>query len=239
MFVKNVWKCAMLGCFTFAGLGQAAWAEDANMEKAMTAAFGSKEIKKLKVKGHEFNVKPIKSENKSGGFVKVSGQISHHRSVQRDDQVQYSFTMRPDGKVEDIDVSVDKSALLQMREILNGDFIDEIRNELERLGESPIADLNSLEDAIKLADRNIGGGGWERAAAGIIANVMIRSKTSTSARGVRVYDRVSHLRRTVERAGYRPAARGKPVDRPTGVGGVTATGGGYSPAVKVRDQRKR
>src|SRR5215203_319267 len=104
MLAKNVGKCVLLCCFTFACLGQAASAQDASMEKAMTAAFGSKEIKKLKVKGHEFNVKPIKSE-KIGGDTKVSGQISHHRSLQDDDQVQYSFTIRADGKVESLDVS--------------------------------------------------------------------------------------------------------------------------------------
>jgi hypothetical protein len=98
MTVQSVGKWVLLGCVALAGSGPAAKAQDANMEKAMTAAFGNKEIKKLKVKGHEFNVKPIKSES-SGGAVKVSGQISHHRSLQDDDQVYYSFTIRADGTV--------------------------------------------------------------------------------------------------------------------------------------------
>jgi hypothetical protein len=217
------------------------------MEKAMTAAFGSKEIKKLKVKGHEFNVKPVKSES-SGGAVKVTGQISHHRTLQDDDQVHYSFTIGADGKVTNLDVNIEKSLMHKvlglvwdevLKEVLSGDATssDGSGKETAEQALSASDELKSLEEAIKLAESKIGTGGWEKSAAAIVANVMIRSKP-TSARSARVYDRVSHLRRTVKSNGYRPTPSGKTTPAKTGAGRVAATGG-YQPAAKIRDQRKR
>jgi hypothetical protein len=246
MRVKNVWKWMALGCFAVAV--QAASAQDANMEKAMTAAFDSKEIKKLKVKGHEFNVKPVKSES-SGGAVKVTGQISHHRTLQDDDQVHYSFTIGADGKVTNLDVNIEKSLMHKvlglvwdevLKEVLSGDATSGDGSGKGTAEQALTAsdELKSLEEAIKLAESKIGTGGWEKSAAAIVANVMIRSKPATSARSSRVYDRVSHLRRMIKSDGYRPAPSVKTAPARTGAGRVTATGG-YQPAAKIRDQRKR
>lgn len=215
------------------------------MEKAMTAAFGSKEIKKLKVKGHEFNVKPVKVESTANG-VKVSGQLSHHRSLQDDDQVYYSFTIRSDGTVEAFDVTVEKSLMSQalrfawneLKSLLKAKAGGGSNLSSTEQGLSISSELEALEQAIKLAEGKIGTGGWEKASAAIIANVMLRANASTSARGVRVYDRVNHLRRAVEREARRPAAGGSPaVARPFGAKVTSATGATSAPL--VRDQRRR
>ena len=247
MLSQRVLKSVVLGCFALVCCGgQFALAQDANMEKAMTAAFGSKEIKKLKIKGHEFNVKPVSTTN-NGGTVTVKGQISHHLTLRDDDQVYYSFTVRADGTVESFDVNIEKSLMNRaltfawnelkslLKEKALGSGSDTGSTE-QALGLSN--ELEALEKAIKLAEGKIGTGGWEKSAAAIIANVMIRANATTSARGVRVYDRVVYLRRAVERAQARPSGG---VSRVTG--GVFNTNGGTlnnsGSRPQVRDHRNR
>lgn len=247
MSSRNGWKFVVLGSFALVCLGgQAASAQDANMEKAMTAAFGSKEIKKLKIKGHEFNVKPVKSEN-SGGTVKVKGQISHHRTWQDDDQVYYSFTMRADGTVESFDVNIEKSLMHRALVFAWEQLKDLLKEKLKdgggigntgstQQGLSLSNELQALEQAIELAEKKIGTGGWEKSAAAIVANVMIRAKTSTSGR---VYDRVNYLRSAVKRAPSRRPAGGvtRVIDGTFNVNSSTLNNSGGRP--QVRDHRNR
>lgn len=232
MLSQHVTKYVVLASFVLVCCGASTALADKNMERAMTAAFGSKQVKKLKIKGHEFNVKPVKTEKTSSG-VKVTGQISHCLTWQDDDQVFYSFTIKADGTVESFDVNIDKSLMHRALTFVWNELKDALKDEITgdgdtgstKQGLSVSEELAELEKAIQLAEGKIGTGGWQKAAASIVANVMIRSKATATGR---VYDRVRYLRRAQQRR----------VDRVTRVHrGTTLTTGGSR--ANVRDHRHR
>lgn len=236
MLSQHFCKYVVLASFVLVCCGASTALADKNMEKAMTAAFGSKEVKKLKIKGHEFNVKPVKTEKTSSG-VKVTGQISHCLTWQDDDQVYYSFTIKADGTVESFDVNIEKSLMHRALVFVWDELKDAIRKELTdsdqtgstKQGLSLSNELAELEKAIQLAESKIGTGGWQKAAASIVANVMIRSKPTATGR---VYDRVGYLRGAVARAKARASRNTTKVVR-----GTTLNTGSSRP--NVRDHRNR
>ena len=63
-------------------------------ERAMTAIFHGPEVKKLNVRGHEFNMKPA-GRTVRGGVTTLTGYFSHHLGFgRRDDQVHYTIQVR-------------------------------------------------------------------------------------------------------------------------------------------------
>ena len=67
---------------------------DPATERAMTAIFHGPEVKKLNVRGHEFNMKPA-GRTVRGGVTTLTGYFSHHLGFgRRDDQVHYTIQVR-------------------------------------------------------------------------------------------------------------------------------------------------
>jgi|GEM_PF-3175272 len=64
----------------------------ATIAEAVHAALVGPERKKLRIYDHEFNVKPAQPEKKNNRLI-VNGQISHHLTARRDDQVYYIITI--------------------------------------------------------------------------------------------------------------------------------------------------
>jgi len=190
-------KWATLIALTLASLLMSKSASaDEKMERAMKAVFGKKQVKKLKIKGHKFNVKPAKFTSSEKTFI-IKGQISHCLKWRDDDQVYYTIKMDMAGRITDLQINVKKSKLQRVlkagwkvvKEILRKKAEEKWANTSQKLSIS--AELNAREEAIKLAENKIGKGGWEKAAACIVANVMVRAKPTSSKRA---YDRVHYLR---------------------------------------------
>ncbi len=59
---------------------------EAALDRAVNAALNGPEVKKLKVNGHEFNVKKCKIVQ-NGGTTTITGQISHCLTARPDDQL--------------------------------------------------------------------------------------------------------------------------------------------------------
>lgn len=77
-----------------------------NIERALKAALEGPEVKKLRIHGHEFNVKPV-SIKVEGKKITVGGHISHHLSWRPDDQVHYTIQIE-DRKILDINTEIDR-----------------------------------------------------------------------------------------------------------------------------------
>ncbi len=77
-----------------------------SMDKAVQAALGGPEIKKLNVLGHEFNVKPA-GITKKNELTVVDGQISHHLSWRPDDQLYYHIE-KENGEVKKVEIKIDR-----------------------------------------------------------------------------------------------------------------------------------
>jgi hypothetical protein len=81
----------------------------AALEKAVRAALYGPEVKKLKVNGHEFNVKKAKITASATGTT-ITGQISHHLSFRPDDQLYYTIR-KFKGKVVSVSIKIDRGGL--------------------------------------------------------------------------------------------------------------------------------
>jgi len=66
-----------------------------NLEKCLSAVFGTSERKRLKIYGHHFNCKPIKIKNNS-----YSGRLSHNVKWDFDEQMDYKFKLKSDGSLD-------------------------------------------------------------------------------------------------------------------------------------------
>jgi hypothetical protein len=88
-------------------LGFTAVASAGPVESAMIAALVGPEHKKLKIFDHEFNVKPISEIDSIAETTYISGQISHHLSWRRDDQVYYTI-VKENGVVTSIDRKINR-----------------------------------------------------------------------------------------------------------------------------------
>lgn len=73
-----------------------------NLERAVMAAKKGPELKKLKLYGHEWNIKPM-SRTSSGGVMKYIGQISHHYTAGDDDQIYYNVYVTTNGVINKIE----------------------------------------------------------------------------------------------------------------------------------------
>ena len=182
LWTKALGVCAVL-CL-FAGPAAAA---DPNMQTAMDAVFGKTgEKKKLKIGGHEFNVKPAKISTKPDGTVVITGQISHHLTLRDDDQVYYTIEKK-NGQVVKLDVRVSESKMQKVIGALKKEVIDAIvRKITEELGggttggetkptpTDPAARLTAMTKALEQVDQ-LAGKGWGDAVKTILANVAIRA----------------------------------------------------------------
>lgn len=179
-------------------------AEDPNMQTAMNAIFGKTgEKKELRVRGHEFNVKPAKITAKDGK-VTITGRISHCLRFRDDDQVDYTIE-KENGKVVKIDVKVDGSFLQGIVRSIGKLLKDEVAKQISGSDENkegkdgtkarlkPAEELESMESVLAKITK-LSGSGWEGAVKEIIANVAVRADSQGQ-------DRLVQLRRMVNRGG--------------------------------------
>lgn len=134
-----------------------------SLERALDAALHGPERKKLKVYGHEFNVKPAEIV-RSGSVVTANGQISHHLTLRPDDQVYYVIEKR-NGVVTRIDRRINRGGLTRIAapiiSVLGGYF----------------GGIAIPPDKIEAVGRTLGtviDGSWESVADMIIANIALR-----------------------------------------------------------------
>lgn len=96
-------KFALLVIFiSSASFAQPSYAAASNLERCLGAVFGSAERKRLKIYRHHFNCKPIKVKNNT-----YSGRLSHNVKWDFDEQMDYKFKLKPDGKLDIASFSVD------------------------------------------------------------------------------------------------------------------------------------
>lgn len=191
-------------------LGLAAGTARANktMERAMSAVFGKKEIKKLKFNGHGFNVKPAKF-TKSGGKLTIKGRISHRLRFRPDDQVDYTLVVNADGSFGEVTVKVKKHwlnkalsrAWKEIKKLIKEEIEKELGGGVTGMNTSALKKLSAakqveaLEKALATVEKEIGTGGWQKEAAKIIANIMVRAEASRSGG----QDKLKRLRRLASR----------------------------------------
>ncbi len=80
--------------------------EDANLEKAITAAIDGPQEKRLKLYGHHWNVKKAEVTIDQN-TVTIKGQISRNTRFWADDQVYYTIVVK-DNKVSTTDIDINK-----------------------------------------------------------------------------------------------------------------------------------
>ena len=181
---KVLGVCAAL----FLSAGSAA-AADPNMQTAMDAVFGKTgEKKKLKIGGHEFNVKPAKISTKPDGTVVITGQISHHLTLRDDDQVYYTIEKKS-GQVTKLDVRVSESKMQKVLGAIKKEVIDAVMNAIkDKLGggttggvdpnkpmpTDPAAKLAMMTKQLEQVDQ-LAGKGWGDAVKTILGNIAIRA----------------------------------------------------------------
>lgn len=134
---------------------------------AMKAALCGPERKKIEIFGHKFNVKPVEI-TREGQEITVVGQISHHLTARRDDQIYYRITKE-------------------------GNTVKEIQVNIERGGWAPIAapiisvlstyitggGFTIPPEKIETVGRTLGraiDGSWEQAAQFLIVNIALRAQ---------------------------------------------------------------
>lgn len=134
----------------------------AAIAKAVNAARNGPEVKKLKVAGHEFNVKKATVEGTFDAAT-VSGQISHCLTARPDDQVYYTIK-KSRGQVTSVDVRIARGGLAKYVAYA-GKFAQKYVNSA-----IPAGDIESfLRDLGREID-----GSWESSADLIVANVALR-----------------------------------------------------------------
>ncbi len=107
--MKNITRFILAATVVLFALATNATADD--LSKAVDKAFAGKESKKVNVGGHEFNIKPP-TIIKNGKNIGATGQISHHLSWRKDDQVTYKIQIK-DGQA-DVTHSITRGGLGRM-----------------------------------------------------------------------------------------------------------------------------
>ena len=139
---------------------------DAATVQALKAMFEGPEAKFLRVGRHEFHVKPARRERTRTGATVLRGQISHHLTGRRDEQIYYA--VRVEGRtIRQISIQVDRGgrpAALSVQPIqaVMGGFVGELPippRPLWSVGGS----LNRLVD-----------GSWEGSARYLVGHAAVR-----------------------------------------------------------------
>ncbi|MEM6693137.1 MAG: hypothetical protein AAF626_00545 [Pseudomonadota bacterium] len=77
------------------------------------AVVESKQTKKVKVSGHEFNIKPVKVIRTAFGYT-VNGQLSHHLGWRKDDQYYFTIHIDRNGTIIDLQEKINRGGLTSM-----------------------------------------------------------------------------------------------------------------------------
>ncbi|MAG56527.1 MAG: hypothetical protein CMJ83_09575 [Planctomycetes bacterium] len=176
-------------------------------ERAMKALFGGPKVKKLRLRGHQFNIYPAKIQ-KRGSQVVMSGRMSHHLRWRPDDQITYRIVKR-NGVVTSMKVKINRGGFAKLAgrywkylKLLNP------KTALVKKGTV----VSTMRKLGRLVDGN-----WGSASSYILATAALRldsqgkdslssgSRTKRSSRGRYRRDRRSKRlrRRSFRRRGYR------------------------------------
>lgn len=164
----------------------------AKFEKAMRAALDGPEVKKIKIKDHEFNVKPV-TLDRDGSTIDVKGQLSHHLTWRDDDQIHYQFTVVPGQvlSITDIEVNIDRSFMDRAIKVLWEEVLKEVLVELlkskveDELDDVPLSSAlrvaqNSAESVYERSQQLLDGS-WEGEANFVIVNIAARISLGVAA----------------------------------------------------------
>ncbi len=147
------------------GMTTAVQAQLTPQEVAAQHALNGPEIKKLKVAGHEFNVKKATVTADARQTV-LKGQVSHHLSFRPDDQIYYTI-VKSGGKVISIDINIDRGGLAPYasrlaafvigKDLADGDFKALLQNLGQRVDGrwESAADLIIATIALKAPDSSV------------------------------------------------------------------------------------
>jgi len=150
-----------------AAFASPSFAAETAQGKAASAALFGPEVKKLKVAGHEFNVKKAKITRNASGMV-ITGQLSHCLTLRPDDQLYYTIR-KSGGKVTSIQIKIDRGGLAPYVSKLANSFINQkfVADKVESL----VRELGSRVD-----------GKWESSADLIVASIALRANENPNVR---------------------------------------------------------
>ncbi len=154
--------------FVFVSLPQPADANSKLENAIYRAVVKGRQTKKVKHRGHQFNIKPVHVDRNVAGFV-VKGRLSHHLRFRKDDQVNYTIDIRHDGTVRNLTTKINRGGITKTLMTLKVGEI--IKHTTKKKKTTVTIDKKTADNIIKKAGRWIGkkvDGKWERAAEEVI-----------------------------------------------------------------------
>lgn len=135
-----------------------------DINKCMSAVVNGPQKNDLKIYGWGFNCKPWKI-SKSNGTWLVKGQLSHQLRWRPDDQINYTFKIGKNGKIDAPKISIDaggfraipgpiKNAIEEVVDGFVGGYASEIYSSLERVTRSD---------------------GWEKVASSLVTRISLEA----------------------------------------------------------------
>ena len=164
-------RFALLAAVLFAAAAAPAGAQiqppyEPELAKALWATFRGPEVKDLRVRRHDFNVKQAQFQRGPGGTLTINGQLSHCLRGRTDDQVYYSI--RITGRtVTSVNLTIYRGGVLSQFKIPE---MNSRLTQVLRVGPLPARPETAL--ALRLAW--LADGSWEGAAQYLIAHIAVR-----------------------------------------------------------------
>jgi len=167
--LHNLLSRGALALVALVALASPVFAQSAQ-EKAANHALNGPEVKKLKVVGHEFNVKKAKITH-SGMSVTITGQLSHRLSLRPDDQLYYTIR-KSGGKVTAMEIKINRGGLAVYVSKLANHFVGH-----------PVA-VDKIDSLVRALGRKVDGK-WESSADLIVATIALKAPGGFSQQDIR------------------------------------------------------
>jgi len=153
-----------------AAFASPSFAAETAQGKAASAALFGPEVKKLKVAGHEFNVKKAKITRNASGMV-ITGQLSHCLTLRPDDQLYYTIR-KSGGKVTAMEIKINRGGLAVYVSKLANHFVGH-----------PVA-VDKIDSLVRALGRKVDGK-WESSADLIVATIALKAPGGFSQQDIR------------------------------------------------------
>lgn len=141
---------------------------DRQTESCLNAIILGPKVGPLRIRGHEFECRPMKSVTAKDGKITVTGDFGHHLSLRADDKVKYTFTLGSNGDFRDASVTYDRGGF--------GSMISKPLAAYAKSQKIPL-DEGSIDKAFEAAGKKTDGK-WEESAEYIVA--MLAGRLSRS-----------------------------------------------------------
>jgi hypothetical protein len=189
---------ALVAVILLSGI-RAAPAEDPNITKAMNAIFGaSGPVKKLNIRGHQFNFPQRANIVRQQGTCTISGKFQHYWRFFDDDNVYFTI-VKQGNKVVKTDMHIGRSRLAgvanKVVDLVGSAVKSEVGGLTGGLAGGVVGELSGLEGKLNDIERRTAHG-WEDVASLILAHIALRADPTTGR------DRLISLRMAA-----RPSAR--------------------------------